>query len=78
MDARLLVGKNVARVRAAKGLSQTQLVDLIDPKKLLMGQSYLSKLERGHKNVTIMTLAVLADVMDVRIAEFFREDEELS
>ena len=74
MDALLVVGKNLARVRAAKGLSQTQLANRIDPAKLKIGQSYISKVERGEKNVTILTLAIIAEALQVQLCDLVIEE----
>ena len=73
MDPLKLVGKNLARVRLAKGLSQTQLANRIDPSKLLIAQSYISKIERGEKNITIYTLNMLAEALDTHLTELFKD-----
>ena len=72
MNARLLVGRNIARMRGQKGLSQTQLASRIDA-KMTVDQSYLSKLERGSKNVSIDTLEVIAEALQVRLADLVAE-----
>ena len=72
MNARLLVGRNIARIRGQKGLSQTQLASRIDA-KMTVDQSYLSKLERGSKNVSIDTLEVIAEALQVRLADLVAE-----
>ena len=73
MDAQLVVGRNIARLRLEKGLSQTQLASLID-QKLSISQSYLSKVERGEKNVTIQTMAFIAKALGVRLVDLVIED----
>ena len=75
MDARLLVGRNIARVRVTKGISQTQLADRIDPNDRKMGQAYISMIENGRKNISILTLAIIADALGVRLADLVQEDE---
>jgi transcriptional regulator with XRE-family HTH domain len=74
MDPRLLVGRNIARLRAAKNVSQTELASRIDPALLGMDQSYISKVERGEKNVTIVTLAIIAEALQVRLSDLVTED----
>ena len=60
MDMRRLVGKNVRRIRLAKGLTQEEL-------SVHAGftQQYLSDLERGLRNPTIVTLYELALALGV-------------
>ena len=75
MDARLLVGRNIARVRAAKGISQTELAHRIDPTDSGMTQTYISKVENGRKNITILTLAIIAAALGVELDELVRSNE---
>ena len=55
MDMRLLVGRNVLRLRLQAGLTQEQL-----SVKSGFGQNYISDLERGRRNPTIVTLYELS------------------
>ena len=57
---RRLVGRNVARIRRAKGLSQEELAA-----RSGYSQQYLSGLERGRRNPTIVTLHELALALGV-------------
>jgi len=65
-DVRVLVGENVRRVRELAGLTQAELAA-----KLEIDRAYVSGLERGTRNVTIMTLHHFATALRVPIAEFF-------
>jgi ribosome-binding protein aMBF1 (putative translation factor) len=49
MDARETFEKNLARLRAAKGISQTQLASRLGPYKLGVTQGYVSELESGKR-----------------------------
>jgi transcriptional regulator with XRE-family HTH domain len=60
MDMRQLVGRNVRRVRVAKGLTQEQLAE-----RSGFSQQYLSDLERGRRNPTVVTLFELAQALGV-------------
>jgi transcriptional regulator with XRE-family HTH domain len=51
MDMRRLVGRNVRRLREKKGLTQEQFAEISG-----FSQQYLSSLERGRRNPTIITL----------------------
>ncbi|MGB8364824.1 MAG: helix-turn-helix domain-containing protein [Rhizomicrobium sp.] len=58
MDMRKLVGKNVRRVRTKKGLTQEQFAD-----RSGFSQQYISDLERGLRNPTVVTLFELAQAL---------------
>ena len=60
MDMRKLVGANVARARREKSLTQEVLSE-----KSGLSQQYISGLERGHRNPTIVTLYEIASALDV-------------
>ena len=60
MDMRELVGRNVRRLRQEKGLTQEQLADLSG-----FSQQYISGLEQGRRNPTIVTIYELATVLGV-------------
>ena len=55
MDMRALVGRNFARIRREKGLTQEQV-----EARSGFSQQYLSGLERGKRNPTVITLYELA------------------
>lgn len=57
---RKLVGKNFARLRREKGLTQEQIEE-----RSGFSQQYLSGLERGKRNPTVITLYELAQALDV-------------
>lgn len=60
MDMRQLVGRNARRIREAKGLTQEQLAE-----RSGFSQQYLSDLERGLRNPTVVTLFELAQALGV-------------
>lgn len=60
MDMRKLVGANVARIRRERKLTQEALAELSG-----LSQQYLSGLERGQRNPTIVTLYELALALGV-------------
>ena len=67
MDMRELVGENVKRLRLAKGLTQEQLAELSG-----FSQQYISGLEQGRRNPTIVTIYELATVLGVSHMELVR------
>jgi len=64
MDMRKLVGRNVKRIRLAKGLSQEQLAE-----KSGFSQQYISGLEKGQRNPTIISLYELSKALGVSHVE---------
>lgn len=60
MDMRKLVGSNFARLRREKGLTQEQVAA-----RSGISQQYLSGLERGRRNPSIITLYELAQALNV-------------
>lgn len=69
MDMRKLVGRNAARLRKEAGLTQEQLAE-----RSGFSQQYLSKLESGRRNPTVVTLYELATALGVSHVELVRED----
>jgi transcriptional regulator with XRE-family HTH domain len=60
MDMRKLVGRNVARLRREKGLTQEVVAE-----RSGLSQQYLSGLERGLRNPTIISLYEIAQALGV-------------
>ena len=70
MDMRQLVGRNFARIRRAKGLTQEQVEE-----RSGFSQQYLSGLEQGRRNPTIVTLYELSQALGVSHVELLAIDE---
>ena len=71
MDMRKLVGRNFARLRRDRGLTQEQVEE-----RSGFSQQYLSSLERGRRNPTVITLYELARALDVSHVELVQPDNE--
>lgn len=69
MDIRRLVGENVRTRRLAKGWTQEQFAE-----KSGLSQQYISGLERGGRNPTVLTLFELAHALDTDAWMLLRED----
>jgi transcriptional regulator with XRE-family HTH domain len=67
MDMRKLVGANVRRIRRKKGLTQEQLAEISG-----FSQQYISGLEQGRRNPTVVTLYELASALGVSHLELVR------
>lgn len=70
MDMRQLVGRNFARIRKEKGLTQEQV-----EAKSGYSQQYLSSLERGRRNPTVITLFELSQALGVSHVELLKPDQ---
>ena len=71
MDMRRLVGRNFARLRQAQGLTQEQVEE-----RSGFSQQYLSGLERGQRNPTIVSLFQIAQALGVSHVDLLRPDDE--
>lgn len=60
MDMRKLVGRNVRAARVERDLTQEQFADVSG-----FSQQYISDLERGRRNPTIVSLYELAQALGV-------------
>jgi transcriptional regulator with XRE-family HTH domain len=69
-DVRRLVGQNVRRLRIAAGLSQAKLAE-----RMGIDRAYVSGLELGERNPTIVTLWHTAKALGVKPRVFFDEDK---
>lgn len=68
MDMRRLVGLNFARLRKEKGFTQERFAEASG-----FTQQYVSDLERGRRNPTVVTLFHLASALGVTPAELVVE-----
>ena len=73
MDMRKLVGRNFARIRHEKGLTQEQVEELSGH-----SQQYLSGLERGRRNPSVITLYELSKALGVSHVDLVRPEDKKS
>ena len=60
------IGAKLAYIRKSKKLSQMKLAEIVD-----MNFNYIGQIERGEANVTIQTMTVLANALDIEMKELF-------
>lgn len=70
MDMHKLVGRNFARLRREKGLTQEDV-----EARSGFSQQYLSGLERGKRNPSIVTLYEIAQALGVSHVELVTPDK---
>jgi transcriptional regulator with XRE-family HTH domain len=63
-----IVGKNLRKIRKEKGISIERLSFISDVNK-----NYISDLERGSRNPTIIMLDRLAYALEVDLKKFFEQ-----
>ncbi|ABS13393.1 putative transcriptional regulator, XRE family [Brucella anthropi ATCC 49188] len=72
MDIRSVVGLNVQRIRRERRLSQEELSF-----RAAKTRAYISGLEAGKRNPTILTLAMLADALAVEPNDLLRRQQKV-
>jgi transcriptional regulator with XRE-family HTH domain len=70
MDMRKLVGRNFGKLRREKGFTQEQFAEISG-----FTQQYVSGLERGRRNPTVVTLFHLANALGVSHVDLVRPDD---
>lgn len=63
-----MVGGNVKRLRRAAGITQAELADLVG-----VDRAYISGLEQGNRNATIVSLWHVAKALETPIRFLFDE-----
>jgi transcriptional regulator with XRE-family HTH domain len=71
MDMRRLVGRNAKKFRLAKGLTQEEFAE-----RSGFSQQYISDLERGRRNPTVVSLYELAQALGVTHLELLQPEKK--
>jgi transcriptional regulator with XRE-family HTH domain len=71
MDMRKLVGRNAKKFRLAKGLTQEEFAE-----RSGFSQQYISDLERGRRNPTVVSLYELAQALGVTHLELLQPEKK--
>lgn len=66
LDIEKRFGTKLAYVRKSRKLSQMKLAELVG-----MNFNYIGQIERGEANVTIKTMKILADALEIELKELF-------
>lgn len=59
-------GAKLAYIRKSKKLSQMKLAEIVD-----MNFNYIGQIERGEANVTIKTMKILANALEIELSTLF-------
>lgn len=71
MDVRIRVGRNLRLHRLARSLSQEELADRCD-----LDRTYVSGIERGVRNPTVVVLEQLASVLGIAAAALLADEPD--
>lgn len=66
MDIKQAVGKRVKELRNKIGISQEELADTAQ-----LDRTYITSVECGKRNISIVNIEKLANALNVTLAEFF-------
>lgn len=66
-DPRVIFGERVRAIRAKRGISQERLADLAE-----LDRTYISGIERGIRNVSLMNIVKIADALDIKPSELLK------
>ena len=70
MDVRVRVGWNLRQYRLAKGVSQEELAH-----RCALDRTYISGIERGVRNPTVLVLERLAAVLGIEASDLLKASE---
>ena len=70
MGLRQTVAKNLKRLRQEKNLSQEELADRAE-----INRNYVGMIERAENAASVDMLEKLAEALNAKPVEFFRDDE---
>lgn len=60
------VGKRIKELRLAKNMSQEDFAD-----KCELDRTYITSLERGKRNISLINLEKIANAFEMSLSEFF-------
>lgn len=66
---RKIVGNKIRQLRKERKLTQDDLADIS-----LLDRTYITSVERGHRNISIVNLEKISKALNVEIKEIFNFD----
>ncbi|MBR3815992.1 MAG: helix-turn-helix transcriptional regulator [Clostridia bacterium] len=66
MDIKQAVGKRIKELRNKLGVSQEELAAMVE-----LDRTYITSVERGKRNISIVNIEKLATALNVSLSEFF-------
>jgi transcriptional regulator with XRE-family HTH domain len=68
MNIKERIGQRIRQIREQKKMTQKDLSDLSD-----LDRSYITSVENGQRNISIINLEKLANALGVPLCELFKE-----
>lgn len=65
----LKIGNNITQLRKSKGWSQEELAF-----ECQLHRTYIGSVERGERNIAILTLFKIANALEVEVKEIIKQD----
>lgn len=65
------IGRRVGELRRTRDLTQEQVAERLD-----VSVTYVASVEGGKRNVSVRTMGAFADVLGVRVEQFFETPTE--
>lgn len=65
-DIRVEFGAHLRKIRLQRGISQEALAEAAE-----LHRTYVSSVERGERNISLLNIARLAEALDTQIRDFF-------
>lgn len=63
-----MVAERIKKIRKKKGITQEQLAE-----RAGLNRTHLYRLETGRQSMTLRTLKIIADALDVRVRELVKD-----
>ena len=63
-----MVAERIKKIRKKKGITQEQLAE-----RAGLNRTHLYRLETGQQSMTLRTLKIIADTLDVRVRELVKD-----
>ncbi len=66
-------GARLRQIRTAKKIPQERLAELAG-----LDRTYISKIEKGQRNISLEIVARLASALEIQVSDFFTNSDENS
>ncbi|MDR4887967.1 helix-turn-helix transcriptional regulator [Fredinandcohnia sp. QZ13] len=63
-------GLTVKKIRTSKGISQEKFAEIAG-----LHRTYISEVERGTRNVSLINIVRIAEALEIKLSDFFKEME---
>ncbi|MFJ7185577.1 helix-turn-helix domain-containing protein [Lysinibacillus xylanilyticus] len=67
-NIKLQFGANVKKIRTSKNLSQEKFAEIVG-----LHRTYITEVERGLRNVSLVNIVKIANGLDITVSELFQE-----